>query len=80
MFGIAADWVESVAWRESGCQANPPHNNPARGVLQFEGHQDLLAVACPDRSPAVTVFVPDCAIRAAFMLFDQQGTAPWRMN
>lgn len=78
-FGFAAPWAESIAWRESNCRPDPPHNNPSRGLFQFQGHQDLLRAACPQRDPAVSVYDAHCAIRAAKLLYDAQGIAPWRL-
>lgn len=76
VFGDAAPWFQSIAWRESGCDPAAYNPSGASGVGQLLGHADLVAQACPT---APDVFNADCNIRASFLLFKASGTAPWRL-
>lgn len=79
VFGIAAPWAESIAWRESNCEPGARNPSGSAGVFQLLGHDDLLAAACPDVVPSASWAIADCNIRAAFALFDEEGIAPWRL-
>lgn len=78
VFGSAAPWASSVAWRESNCI--PTARNGASGsagLFQLFRHDDLLAAVCPGVSPSVSWSNPDCNIRAAYALYQGSGTQPW---
>lgn len=80
VFGPAAPWFESVAWRESGCQADARNDEGASGVgqLMLPLHNDILIAVCPDLDVALSWKNPDCGVRAAYQLYIGSGTAPWR--
>lgn len=63
------DGAIRIAIRESHCEADPPHNNPSRGVFQLQGHGDLLAEVCLDADP----LNPVCNIEAAHLLYLGEG-------
>lgn len=73
----AVSWAKAVAMRESGCTADPPHNNSARGVFQLEPVHHARFEAhgwsfYPDAMDAAKNIV------IAGELYADQGCVPWR--
>lgn len=80
VFGPAAEWAESVVWRESNCTPTARNGSSgSAGLFQLLHHDDLLRAACPTLDPSTSWAVPDCNIRAAKDLYDAAGIAPWRL-
>jgi hypothetical protein len=80
VFGAAASWAESIVWRESNCQPGARNGSSgSAGLFQLLGHEDLLRAACPGKDPTSSWADPDCNIRAAKLLYDGSGIAPWRL-
>lgn len=79
VFGVAAPWAQSIAVRESHCEPGAYNPSSASGIFQLLGHSDLLQAACPQVSSSISWSVSDCNIRAAYMLFEGSGIAPWRL-
>lgn len=80
VFGSAAPWAESVAWRESNCEAGARNGRSgSAGVFQLLGHDDLLRAACPTVDPGASWAIADCNIRAAKDLYDVAGIGPWHL-
>lgn len=79
VFGIAAPWFQSIAWRESNCEPWARNASGSEGIGQLLGHDDLLAAACPMIPPSVSWGSADCNIRASFLLFEGSGIGPWRL-
>lgn len=77
VFGQAAPWAASVAWRESRCTPTARNPSGSSGLFQLllPLHDDLLqAVGC---QPSQWMVVA-CAVRAAYLLYEGSGTRPWR--
>lgn len=78
VFGAAAPYFSSVAWRESNCTPTARNSEGASGLLQLmlPLHNDLfLAVGC---NPVTQWSEISCNLRAAKLLYDGAGTSPWR--
>lgn len=77
-WGAEAGWAIPIAYRETRCE--PWQSNPsgAKGLFELKlplHNSDFLAVGCSPASWADA----SCNARAAFHLFQSQGTAPWRL-
>lgn len=77
-FGSNADRAIAIAWRESRLQPRAANPSGCRGLFQLAlplHHRffERLGVAWQS-----TWFDPVVAIDAAFLLFSEQGWAPWR--
>lgn len=78
VFGQAAPWASSIAWRESRCNPAARNASGSAGIFQLYRHDDLLAAVCPGVSPQVSWSNPKCNVEAAYRLYLGSGTRPWR--
>lgn len=62
-----------IAWDESRC-------TPGDNMFQLISKQGFIEQACPGYPGGADVAVhePYCNAHAARLIYDQQGTAPWR--
>lgn len=78
VFGPAAPWASSITYRESHCEPGARNPSGSSGLMQLllPLHDDLFtAVGC---TPAQWM-IASCALRAAYLLYEGSGTAPWRL-
>ena len=77
VFGVASEWAQSVAVRESHCTAGAYNSSGASGVMQvmMPMHAALVSTTCGN----VSVFDASCNVRVAYQLFDQVGPSPWAL-
>lgn len=79
VFGAASPWIESIAWRESRCTADAYNPSGSAGLLQLNGHYDLLLKVCPGTHPALSRFDYGCNALAGYNLYLVAGASPWRL-
>jgi soluble lytic murein transglycosylase-like protein len=77
VFGVASEWAQSVAVRESHCTAGAYNSSGASGIFQImmPMHSDLVVATCSSTS----IFDAGCNARVAFRLFEKVGPSPWSM-
>jgi soluble lytic murein transglycosylase-like protein len=71
----AEDWALRIAHRESRCNPGARNASGATGLFQLVNHNDLLWAACPYVYDSGVR--PDCNTRAARLLYNSAGRAPW---